>query len=277
MAEKSEKKTGQEIVPDPMTFGGMARFDGLDLFGPHFMSVAYKKRGDIHVNVEPSRINPPKNETALALSRLPIIRSFFFWGRLIWQVGGSLWTLLFIAATLAVLWLVVSLFEFGSGTGGAAGGLFEFLAIFPILPVLLLFFLVMRFTSIGRFHGAEHKVVVAYERYGEVTMQNARVSSRLHPRCGTNILVYILAAGLLDPLFGSWIYAILQFILISEAWFLFGQSKISIAVGNFFQKHFTTTEPRRAELEVAVESMNRLLAAEKGETGGIVATVPARF
>jgi uncharacterized membrane protein len=260
-----------------MTFGGMARFDGLDLFGPNFMSVAYKKKGDIHVNVEPSRIHPPKNEAVLFLSRLPIIRSFFFWGRLIWQVGGSLWTLVFLAATLAVLWLMVSLFEFGSGTGGAAGGLFEFFALFPILPVLLLFFLVMRFTSIGRFHGAEHKVVAAYERYGEVTMQNARASSRLHPRCGTNILIYILAAGLLDPLFGWWGYAFLQFILISEAWFILGQTRASVAVGNFFQKHFTTTEPRRAELEVAVESMNHLLDAEKGHTGGAVATVPARF
>lgn len=255
----------------------MARWDGLDLFGPNYMSIAYRRKGDIHVDVEPSKVRPPKNETILAFSRLPIIRSFFFWGRLLFQVAGSFWTLVFLAATLAVLWLIVSLFEFGSGAEGATGGIFGFFAMFPILPVIFLFFAVMRFTSIGRFHGAEHKVVSAYEKYGEVTMQNARASSRLHPRCGTNILIYILLAGLLDPLVGWWGYAILQFILIAEAWFLFGQSKFSVAVGNFFQRHFTTTEPRRAELEVAVESMNRLLAAEKGGTGGVLATVPARF
>jgi uncharacterized membrane protein len=269
----SDERRDQERL----TFGGMARFDGLDLFGPNYMSAAYKKNGDIHVNVEPSRIHPPKNDAVLFLSRLPVIRSFFFWGRLVWQVGGSLWTLVFFAVTLGVLWLIVSLFEFGSGAGGVSGGVFEFFALFPILPVLFLFFVVMRFTSIGRFHGAEHKVVAAYERYGEVTMKNARASNRLHPRCGTNILVYILAAGLADPLVGWWGYAFLQFILISEAWFIFGQTKPSIAVGNFFQRHFTTTEPRRAELEVAVESMNRLLAAEKGEASGHLATVPARF
>lgn len=274
-----ERAATNERNNERLTFGGMARFDGLDLFGPNYVSVAYKNRknGGIHVNVEPSRINSPKNDTVLAFSRLPVIRSFFFWGRLVFQVGGSLWTLVFFAATLAVLWLIVSLFEFGSGAGGAAGGVFEFFALFPILPVLLLFFLVMRFTSIGRFHGAEHKVVAAYERYGEVTMQNARASSRLHPRCGTNILVYILAAGLLDPLIGWWGYAILQFILISEAWFVFGQTRASIAVGKFFQKHFTTTEPRRGELEVAVESMNRLLSAERGERSISSASIPARF
>lgn len=274
MAETKETKT-KESPAERMTFGGMARFDGLDLFGPSFMSTAYRKKGDIHIHVEPSRVRRMENEPSLF--RLPIIRSFFFWGRLLWQVGGSLWTIVFFVASLAVLWLVVAIFEFGSGAGGAAGPLFDFLATFPILPVLLLFFITMRFTSIGRFHGAEHKVVSAYEKYGEVTMANARAASRIHPRCGTNILIYILLAGLMDPLIGWWGYAIVQFILISEAWFMVGQSRPSIAVGNLFQRLFTTTEPRRAELEVAVESMNRLLAAEQGETGNARMSVPARF
>jgi uncharacterized protein YqhQ len=69
-----------------------------------------------------------------------------------------------------------------------------------------------------------------------------------------------------------------QFILISEAWFVFGQTRASIAVGNFLQRYFTTTEPRRAELEVAVESLNRLLRAEEEHTGvGELFQNPARF
>ena len=136
----------------------------------------------------------------------------------------------------------------------------------------------MKFTPIGRYHGAEHKAVAAYEEYGEVTLEGARKSSRIHPRCGTNILSYIVLAALLDPLVDWWGYAILQFILISEAWFVFGPTRPSIAVGNFLQRYFTTTEPRRAELEVAVESLKRLLRAEEERTGGgeLVRT-PARF
>jgi uncharacterized protein YqhQ len=132
------------------------------------------------------------------------------------------------------------------------------------LPILLIFFAAMKFTPIGHYHGAEHKAVAAYERYGEVTLQTARNSSRIHPRCGTNILLYIMLAALLDPLIAWWGYAILQFVLISEAWFVFGMTRPSIAVGNFLQRHVTTTEPRRAELEVAVASLNRLLQAEEG-------------
>ena len=129
-----------------------------------------------------------------------------------------------------------------------------------------------------QYHGAEHKAVAAYEKYGEVTMRGAKSSSRIHPRCGTNILAYIVLAALLDPLIGWWAYAFLQFILISEAWFIFGQTRPSIAIGNLFQRYLTTTEPRRAELEVAVESMNRLLEAEQGRAGGAQRVrVPARY
>jgi hypothetical protein len=269
---------GETVREERLQFGGMARRDGLDLFGPNFMSVAYRKDGEVHVKVEPSNIPKIENPLALRISRLPILRSIFLWSRLLIQVVGSLWTLVFFAATMAVLWLFVRLMEFGGGGGGPLGTIFSFFAEFPILPVMLLFFAGMKLSPVGRYHGAEHKAVAAYEKYGEVTMLGAKSSSRIHPRCGTNILAYIVLAGLLDPLIGWWGYAFLQFILISEAWFIFGQTRPSIAVGNFFQRYLTTTEPRRAELEVAVESMNRLLEAEQGRAGGEKRVrVPARY
>jgi uncharacterized protein YqhQ len=74
-----------------------------------------------------------------------------------------------------------------------------------------------------------------------------------------------------------WGYAILQFILISEAWYVFGKTRPSIVVGNFLQRYFTTTEPRRAELEVAVESLSKLLRAEEERAAGAkLAGTPAR-
>lgn len=277
MARKHDpQRTEEELL-----FGGMARWGGLDLFGPNYMSTAYRKDGEIRVHVEPTSIHRPENPTIQRIAEIPIIRSFFFWSRLLMQVIGSVWTLVFFAASMAVLWLFVSLMELGSGsdwTGGFTGVLFGFFAEFPIVPLLVLFFAAMKFTSIGRYHGAEHKAVAAYENFGEVTLENARKSSRIHPRCGTNILAYIIVAALLDPLIGGWWYAIAQFILISEAWFVFGGSRASIAVGNFLQRYLTTTEPGRAQLEVAVESINALIRAEReGKVGESLVTVPARF
>jgi hypothetical protein len=255
-------KNATEKSEERLVFGGIARWDGLDLFGPNYMSVAYRHKGKIHVRVEPSSIWRPKNPTVQHLASLPIVRSLFFWGRLLVQVVGSIWTLVFFVGMLAALWLFVRLMELGSEEE-LFGGVFTFFAQFPIVPVLLLFFAAMKFTPIGRYHGAEHKAVAAYEKYGEVTLEGAKKSNRIHPRCGTNILSYIVLAALLDPLIDWWGYAVLQFILISEAWFVFGQTRPSIAVGNFLQRYFTTTEPRRAELEVAVESLKSLLQAEE--------------
>ena len=270
------KDAAEQDRKERLVFGGMAHWDGLDLFGPNYMSVAYRRKGEIHVRVEPSKIWKPKNPTVERISRWPIIRSLFVWCRLLLQVVGSFWVLVFFGASLAGLWLFVRLMEFGSGAG-PLGGLFAFFAEFPILPVLLLFFAAMKFTSIGRYHGAEHKAVAAYEEYGEVTLAGARKCSRVHPRCGTNILGYIVLAAVLDPLVGWWGYAILQFILISEAWFVLGKTRPSIAVGNFLQKYFTTTEPGSAELEVAVQSLNELLQAEEGRAaGGDLVQAPAR-
>ncbi len=280
LARKSSSRPKEGLRQDPqeeLLFGGMARWGGLDLFGPNYMTSAYRKDGEIRIHVEPSNIRHPENPTIVRFAEFPIIRSFFFWGRLLLQVIGSVWAIVFFLATIGVLWIIVKLFEAGSASFESVGPVFSFLASFPILPVLLIFLLVMRFSAIGRYHGAEHKVVAAYEKYGEVTLENARKSSRLHPRCGTNILAYILLAGLLDPLIGWWGYAILQFILISEAWYIFGQTRPSIAVGNFLQRVFTTTEPRRKELEVGVESIKRLISAENGEAIEPKLSLPARF
>src|SRR3712207_9193371 len=112
----------------------MARWDGLDLFGPNYMSVAYRHKGEIHVRVEPSSISRPKNPTVRRLSEWPILRSFFFWGRLTLQMVGSLCTLVFFAITLAALWPFVRLLEFGSGEV-ALVGVFSSFAEFSLLPV----------------------------------------------------------------------------------------------------------------------------------------------
>lgn len=278
---RSKKEDIGRDSQEELLFGGMARWGGLDLFGPNYMTSAYRKDGEIRIHVEPSNIRHPENPNIVRFAELPIIRSFFFWARLLMQVIGSVWTLVFFAVSMAVLWLFVSLMEFGSGAGESGGFtdiLFGFFAEFPIVPLLVLFFAAMKFTSIGRYHGAEHKAVAAYEKYGEVTLDNAKRADRIHPRCGTNILAYIMLAALIDPLIDAWWYAIVQFILISEAWFVLGKSRASIAVGNFLQRYFTTTEPGRAELEVAVKSINALIQAEReGKVDEPLVTAPARF
>lgn len=273
------RKSAPESENERLLFGGMARWGGVDFFGPSYSSSAQRKDGKIYVWIDPFSVWQPEGTLGRVL-KLPILRSIFFWFRIVLQLAGSIWTLVFFVALMGVLWLLVSLMERGTeAVGGATGEVLAFFAAFPILPIMALFFAAMKFSSIGRYHGAEHKAVAAYEKYGEVTLENAKGVSRLHPRCGTNILFYITLAALADP-FITWApYAVLQFILISEAWFIFGKTRPSIAVGNFLQRYLTTSEPGRKELEVAVESLSELIKTEKGERAAAKEPVliPARF
>ncbi len=273
------RKSAPESENERLLFGGMARWGGVDFFGPSYSSSAQRKDGKIYVWIDPFSVWQPEGTLGRVL-KLPILRSIFFWFRIVLQLAGSIWTLVFFVAIMGVLWLLVSLMERGTeAVGGATGEVLAFFAAFPILPIMALFFAAMKFSSIGRYHGAEHKAVAAYEKYGEVTLENAKGVSRLHPRCGTNILFYITLAALADP-FITWApYAVIQFILISEAWFIFGKTRPSIAVGNFLQRYLTTSEPGRKELEVAVESLSELIRTEKGERAAAKEPVliPARF
>lgn len=59
------------------------------------------------------------------------------------------------------------------------------------------------------YHGAEHKAIYTLEAEEELTVENARKKSRLHPRCGTAflmvvILFFIVVSAVLLPWLPAW-------------------------------------------------------------------------
>ncbi len=47
------------------------------------------------------------------------------------------------------------------------------------------------------YHGAEHKTISCYERGFELTVENARKCPRVHDRCGTTFLVFVMVISIL--------------------------------------------------------------------------------
>jgi len=47
-----------------------------------------------------------------------------------------------------------------------------------------------------QYHGAEHKVVWAYEKDKPLDLASTRAESRLHPRCGTAFLLFVLSISI---------------------------------------------------------------------------------
>ena len=151
------------------------------------------------------------------------------------------------------------------------------------------------------YHGAEHKAIYTYEAGEELTVENARKKTRLHPRCGTSflmvvILVFIVLSALLLPILPDWIkpgegkpfYYHLLLVLIKLP-LLIPVAGISYEFNRFAGKHcnlawikplmwpgmamqlITTKEPTDDQLEIALAALRTSLWRE--EVGQSAASV----
>lgn len=109
-----------------------------------------------------------------------------------------------IGLALGLFVVVPHLFSLGMtalGLGGDVEGLsfhvwdgFFKLAIFLSYIVAISF--VPDIRRVFEYHGAEHKLVWSWEKYGNLDPHKAKVESRLHPRCGTAFLLFVLSISI---------------------------------------------------------------------------------
>lgn len=147
-----------------------------------------------------------------------------------------------------------------------------------------------------RYHGAEHKTIFAVEEGKELTVENIRGMSRLHPRCGTSFifLVFVcsilffslLHAFILPFFFPAGVEGLLRLLihvlclpLIAGCTFELQQwtgrhdnafTRVIAAPGKLMQK-ITTAEPTDAQIEVAITAVNASLINDEGEVDYSVA------
>lgn len=113
---------------------------------------------------------------------------------------------LFMALGMAILLFVVTphLMSVGMqwiGLGGDVDGLSFHLwdGAFKCLifvGYILAISMVPDIRRVFQYHGAEHKVIHAFESGGEVTATEACRMSRLHPRCGTTFLLFVISISI---------------------------------------------------------------------------------
>ena len=141
--------------------------------------------------------------------------------------------------------------------------------------------LVSRMKDIQRvfeYHGAEHKTIATYESGMELTVENAREHSRLHPRCGTSFLLIVMVVSIIMFSFIRWgvmwknmlfrllllpVVAGISYEIIKFA----GKSKSKCVAfltkpGLWLQK-ITTREPDDSQIEVAIASLKAVLTDNK--------------
>jgi uncharacterized protein YqhQ len=65
------------------------------------------------------------------------------------------------------------------------------------LAYIILISLMKDIRRVFEYHGAEHKVVHTWEAAEELTVENARNKSTLHPRCGTSFLMFVMVVSII--------------------------------------------------------------------------------
>ena len=132
---------------------------------------------------------------------------------------------------------------------------------------------------IFEYHGAEHKVIHAYEAGKQLDVENVRIFSPHHPRCGTSFLLIVM------------VMSILIFSFIPQSWPFWGKFMsrlvlIPVIAGTSYEllrvsakmkentlihlmilpglmlQRLTTREPDDSQIEVAIKAVNEVLQLE---------------
>lgn len=125
-----------------------------------------------------------------------------------------------------------------------------------------------------QYHGAEHKSIFNYESGLELTVENAKTQPRLHPRCGTSFLFYVLAISIAVFSFVSWehlgVRILLKLALLPViAGISYEFIKLSryrclkpLSLPGLYLQKITTKEPDEKQLEVALTALKASLGLE---------------
>lgn len=139
-----------------------------------------------------------------------------------------------------------------------------------------------------QYHGAEHKVIWAYEQGAPLTPEGARGFSRLHPRCGTAFLLFVLAISIVLYAFlvpwlltfyvpengvlkQAYIVALKLVLMVPVSALAYEVIKLAgkfhtnivcrlISAPGLFMQMLTTKEPDDAQIEVALAALDGAVA-----------------
>lgn len=147
-------------------------------------------------------------------------------------------------------------------------------AVILVLYILLVS-LIKDMRRVFAYHGAEHKVIHAFEAGEELTVANAQRHTTLHPRCGTSFLLFVVVISalifsvlgrqtflmrvasriLLLPVVAGFSYELIKLAGRKQAFFLV---RWLSAPGLLLQR-LTTNPPDDGMVAVAIEALQAVL------------------
>lgn len=127
------------------------------------------------------------------------------------------------------------------------------------------------------YHGAEHKAIHCLESGQELTVENVKKFTTLHPRCGTSFLIIVLAVSIVIFSFISWsniwmrialkllflpLIAGIAYEIIKWAGKNDNTAVKIISYPGLMMQKLTTKEPDDKEIEVALAALKKVIEIE---------------
>ena len=128
---------------------------------------------------------------------------------------------------------------------------------------------------IFEYHGAEHKVVHTWEAGEDLTIENARKKSTLHPRCGTSFLLFVMIVSIIvfsifkfNAFWAIFLSRIVLVPIISGLSYELIRLSASKCGKGFFRmlvmpglwlQRVTTKEPSDDQLEIAIRALKEAI------------------
>ena len=146
------------------------------------------------------------------------------------------------------------------------------------------------------YHGAEHKTIRCYEAGLPLTVENVRVQTRLHPRCGTSFLLVVMIISILvfsiastallalipslSALQGTFLYRLIMIVFKLlllplvvgityeiNRWIGRNDNAFTrlLSMPGMWMQNFTTNEPDDSMIEVGIAAVQAVLPEKEGE------------
>lgn len=157
--------------------------------------------------------------------------------------------LLSLALVFALAWLVDSTWDLGILSGFGLGPRSATAALWRVLAMVAWFVVysaLFRLSPLAGYHAAEHMTVNAIESGRPLDSESVSRQSRVHPRCGTNLVVVVVFFALLGEALaptGTWLGITALAVVLSRT-----------LIGGLAQQYVTTRPPTDHELTSGVSA-----------------------
>jgi uncharacterized protein YqhQ len=291
------------IAAEKFYYGGQAVVEGVMMRGRKTMVTAVRRpRGELAIDVQPlatlysgrlRRMPLVRGIIVLIESLVLGIKSLFYSANAALEEGeeeeklsgGLVWIIIVVALGFAVaLFFIVPLLLtrllhislpllFNLVDGLIRVAIFiAYLKLVGLLPDI---------KRVFAYHGAEHKVVNAYEAGVPLEPEAIREYSKAHMRCGTSFLFAVVIISIivfaLAGLHSTWLMVLLRILLVPviaalsyEVIYFGGRHssnrfvRIIMAPGLWLQA-LTTREPDNGQLEVAAAALKKVMELDETE------------